>query len=105
MPPLPPLRFAPEPERKYFGKVADATPEDTMLLTLGCGKFRFFDHQYGDIPNTSLPRLVSRQERARCCSSDLLSVLFLFPIAFWSLSPPPPPTPPTPPHVPAHVPS
>ena len=67
MPPLPPLRFAPEPERKYFGKVADATPEDTMLLTLGCGKFRFFDHQYGDIPNTSLPRLVSRQELSAVC--------------------------------------
>ena len=32
-----------EPERKYFGKVADATPQDTMLLTLGCGKFRFYD--------------------------------------------------------------
>lgn len=31
---------APEPERRYFGQVAKATPADTMLLTLGCGKFR-----------------------------------------------------------------
>ncbi|KAL4431026.1 hypothetical protein ABPG75_006282 [Micractinium tetrahymenae] len=47
-----------EPERRYFGKVADATPQDTMLLTLGCGKFRFYDHDYGMLPNTPLPRLV-----------------------------------------------
>ena len=48
-----------EPDRKYFGKVADATPQDTLLLTLGCGKFRFYDHDYGMLPNTGLPRLVS----------------------------------------------
>lgn len=47
-----------QPERKYFGKVADATPQDTMILTLGCGKFRFYDHDYGMLPNTQLPRLV-----------------------------------------------
>lgn len=47
-----------EPERKYFGKVADATPQDTMMLTLGCGKFRFYDHDYGMLPNTPLPRLL-----------------------------------------------
>ncbi|KAI7835279.1 hypothetical protein COHA_010819, partial [Chlorella ohadii] len=47
-----------EPERKYFGKVADATPQDTLLLTLGCGKFRFYDHDYGMLPGTGLPRLI-----------------------------------------------
>ncbi|KAL4431024.1 hypothetical protein ABPG75_006280 [Micractinium tetrahymenae] len=47
-----------EPDRKYFTNVADATPQDTMLLTLGCGKFRFYDHDYGMLPNTPLPRLV-----------------------------------------------
>jgi hydroxylamine reductase len=59
-----------EPDRKYFGKVADATPQDTMLLTLGCGKFRFYDHDYGMLPNTGLPRLVSfcafQQLQGRC---------------------------------------
>ena len=54
-----PPRPSAEPERRYFGKVADATPQDTMLLTLGCGKFRFYDHDYGMLPNTPLPRLVS----------------------------------------------
>ncbi|EFN59446.1 hypothetical protein CHLNCDRAFT_29581 [Chlorella variabilis] len=47
-----------EPDRKYFGRVADATPQDTMVLTLGCGKFRFYDHDFGMLPNTPLPRLV-----------------------------------------------
>ncbi|KAL4859420.1 Hydroxylamine reductase [Chlorella vulgaris] len=47
-----------EPTRKYFGKVADATPQDTMVLTLGCGKFRFYDHEFGTLPGTPLPRLL-----------------------------------------------
>lgn len=52
------LPLAPaEPDRKYFGRVADATPQDTMVLTLGCGKFRFYDHDFGMLPNTPLPRL------------------------------------------------
>ena len=29
-----------EPDRKYFTQVADGTPDNTLLLTLGCGKFR-----------------------------------------------------------------
>ena len=36
-----------------------------MILTLGCGKFRFYDHDYGMLPNTQLPRLVS-PPGARC---------------------------------------
>ncbi|GAB4824201.1 hypothetical protein N2152v2_011247 [Parachlorella kessleri] len=47
-----------EPDRRYFGKVADATPQDTMLLTLGCGKFRFYDHDFGMLPGTGLPRML-----------------------------------------------
>lgn len=45
-----------EPDRKYFGKVADAIPQDTMLLSLGCGKFRFYDHDFGMLAGTELPR-------------------------------------------------
>ncbi|KAL4422506.1 hypothetical protein ABPG75_008703 [Micractinium tetrahymenae] len=49
-----------EPDRRYFSQTADRTPEDTMILTLGCGKFRFYDHPalQSNIPNTPLPRLV-----------------------------------------------
>eukprot|EP00887_Chlorella_sp_A99_P004561 scaffold84.g4561.t1 len=49
-----------EPDRRYFSAAADATPEDTMVLTLGCGKFRFYDHPELQklIPGTPLPRLL-----------------------------------------------
>lgn len=29
-----------------------------MVLTLGCGKFRFYDHEFGTLPGTPLPRLL-----------------------------------------------
>ena len=32
-------------------------PNDNMILTLGCGKFRFIDHDFGSLPN-GLPRLL-----------------------------------------------
>ncbi len=38
--PCPPFPHPTEPDRKYFTQVADGTPDDTLLLTLGCGKFR-----------------------------------------------------------------
>ena len=34
----------------------EKTPEDTVVLTLACGKFRFFDKQLGDIGG--IPRLL-----------------------------------------------
>lgn len=44
------------PGRNYFADVAAAAPEDTVLLTLGCGKYRFNDHAFGDIGG--IPRLL-----------------------------------------------
>lgn len=32
-------------------------PQDTMVLTLGCGKYRFYDQELGSLPN-GLPRLL-----------------------------------------------
>ena len=29
-----------------------------MILTLGCGKFRIFDQDFGGLPGTDLPRLL-----------------------------------------------
>lgn len=40
-------------ERSYFTDFVKATPSDTMILTLGCGKFRFNDldlSKIGDLP-------------------------------------------------------
>jgi len=34
----------------------DQAPADTVILTLACGKFRFFDHQLGEIGG--IPRLL-----------------------------------------------
>ena len=38
-----------EPGRNYFTELAQKAPDDTIILTLGCGKFRIRNHDYGDI--------------------------------------------------------
>jgi hydroxylamine reductase len=45
-----------EPGRNYFSDYAQATPQDSFILTLGCGKFRIRDHDYGTL--LGLPRLL-----------------------------------------------
>lgn len=44
------------PGRNYFSDVATLAPADTVLLTLGCGKFRINGRDYGDIGG--IPRLL-----------------------------------------------
>lgn len=44
------------PGRNYFTDFVDQAPDDTIVLTLACGKFRFFDHDLGQIGG--LPRLM-----------------------------------------------
>jgi hydroxylamine reductase len=38
-----------EPGRNYFSQFAQATPQDSIILTLGCGKYRIRDFDYGTI--------------------------------------------------------
>ena len=45
-----------EPGRNYFSDYAQATPADSFILTLGCGKFRIRDYDYGE--HLGLPRLL-----------------------------------------------
>jgi hydroxylamine reductase len=45
-----------EPGRNYFSDYAQATPPDTFILTLGCGKYRIRDYDYGQL--LGLPRLL-----------------------------------------------
>ncbi|KAG2432480.1 hypothetical protein HXX76_008825 [Chlamydomonas incerta] len=47
-----------EPQRKYYSKLYQYMPTNTMVLTLGCGKFRIFDQDFGTLPGTDLPRLL-----------------------------------------------
>ncbi len=42
--------------RNYFSDYAQATPADSFILTLGCGKYRIRDYDYGEL--LGLPRLL-----------------------------------------------
>ncbi len=44
------------PGRNYYTDVADHAPDSTVLMTLGCNKYRFNDHDFGDIGG--IPRLL-----------------------------------------------
>lgn len=45
-----------EPERQYFTDLGAGLPDDALILTLGCGKFRVLDHDHGTLGG--LPRLI-----------------------------------------------
>ncbi len=45
-----------KPGRDYFTRFVEQVPSDCMVLTLACGKFRFFDKKLGDIGG--IPRLL-----------------------------------------------
>jgi len=49
-----------EPGRNYFSEFARMTPPESLVLTLGCGKFRIRDNDYGTIKlnGTAVPRLL-----------------------------------------------
>lgn len=42
--------------RNYYTEFVEKAPKDTVILTLACGKFRFFDKKLGDIGG--IPRLL-----------------------------------------------
>ncbi|HEY3332666.1 MAG TPA: hydroxylamine reductase [Capsulimonadaceae bacterium] len=45
-----------KPGRDYFTQLADSVPDDCMILTLACGKYRFNKHDFGTV--AGLPRLL-----------------------------------------------
>jgi len=45
-----------KPGRNYYTEFAQATPKDTVILTLACGKYRFNKLDFGDIGG--IPRLL-----------------------------------------------
>lgn len=47
-----------ENKRSYFTSLADALPNDTLILTMGCAKYRFNRHEFGTLGSTGLPRLL-----------------------------------------------
>lgn len=44
------------PTRSYYTEFVEKTPPDTLVLTLACGKFRFYDKDLGKLGN--FPRLM-----------------------------------------------
>ena len=45
-----------KPGRNYYTEFVEKVPEDCIVLTLACGKFRFFDKDLGNIGG--IPRLL-----------------------------------------------
>jgi hydroxylamine reductase len=45
-----------KPGRNYYTEFVEKVPKDCVVLTLACGKFRFYDKQLGDIGG--IPRLL-----------------------------------------------
>jgi hydroxylamine reductase len=45
-----------KPGRNYYTEFVEKVPQDCVVLTLACGKFRFFDKDMGDIGG--IPRLL-----------------------------------------------
>lgn len=45
-----------KPGRNYYSEFVEKVPKDCIVLTLGCGKYRFFDKDLGDIGG--IPRLL-----------------------------------------------
>lgn len=47
---------SPHPKAKYYRELISKLPDDTIILTLACGKYRFNDMKLGDIEG--IPRLI-----------------------------------------------
>jgi hydroxylamine reductase len=45
-----------KPGRNYYTEFVEKIPKDCVVLTLACGKYRFFDQELGDI--SGIPRLL-----------------------------------------------
>jgi hydroxylamine reductase len=45
-----------KPGRNYYSEFVEKAPKDTVIMTLACGKFRFFDKELGSI--NGIPRLL-----------------------------------------------
>ena len=46
----------PGKQNDYFRELALSIPDDCLVLTSSCGKFRFNDHDFGVIAGTNIPR-------------------------------------------------
>ncbi len=47
-----------ESYRDYFTEFATSVPNDCVVMTMGCGKYRFNKLEFGEIEGTGIPRLL-----------------------------------------------
>ncbi len=47
---------APGPQGNYFRDLVKDLPDDCVVITTSCGKFRFNDLDFGTVPGTEIPR-------------------------------------------------
>ena len=47
---------APGKAGNYYREMAESLPEDCVIITSSCGKFRFNDIDFGNVPGTKIPR-------------------------------------------------
>lgn len=43
---------------EYYRELATSLPPETVILTTSCGKFRFNDVDFGNVPGTNIPRYI-----------------------------------------------
>jgi len=49
---------APGKGNDYYRELATSLPQECVILTTSCGKFRFNDIDYGTVPGTNIPRYI-----------------------------------------------
>jgi hydroxylamine reductase len=81
-------------EREYYTEIAKGLPQDTIILTAGCAKFRYNDLNLGDIGgiprvldagqcNDSYSLVVIAMELAKACNTDINSLPISYDIAWY----------------------
>ena len=61
-----------KPGRNYFTEFAEKVPDDCVILTAACGKYRLNDRDYGDIDG--IPRLIDTGQCNDCYSAVKIAV-------------------------------
>ncbi|KAL7712937.1 Hydroxylamine reductase [Entamoeba marina] len=61
-----------KPGRNYYTDLVEKIPQDAIVLTCGCGKYRFFRHKLGDIEG--IPRLIDNGQCNDSFSSLMIAV-------------------------------
>jgi hydroxylamine reductase len=60
---------APTPGREYYRELAESVPEECVIMTTACGKFRFNDLDFGTVLGTEIPRYIDFGQRNNSIST------------------------------------